>query len=112
MAKIIVFSILTEKTTFIPRKSLSLYKDNLTNSRELVDLKQNNMAKKKKKKERRKAPEEKKSLVEILLNYFRTKPNEAFSLKQLFQSSKTYNPSGKNALHRCSGRNVGRQLPD
>ena len=26
----------------------------------------------------------KKELVEILLNYFRTKPNEAFSLKQLF----------------------------
>ncbi len=69
------------------------------------------MAKKKKEKKGGKHLK-KKELVEILLNYFRTKPNEAFSLKQLFQATKTYNPSGKNALHRCSGRNVGRQLPD
>ena len=51
------------------------------------------MAKKKKEKKGGKHLK-KKELVEILLNYFRTKPNEAFSLKQ------------------CSGRNVGRQLPD
>lgn len=38
---------------------------------------------------------EKKELVEILLNYFRTKPNEAFSLKQLFQALKLTTHPGK-----------------
>lgn len=37
----------------------------------------------------------KKELVEILLNYFRTKPNEAFSLKQLFQALKLTTHPGK-----------------
>ena len=45
------------------------------------------MAKKKKEKKGGKHLK-KKELVEILLNYFRTKPNEAFSLKQLFQALK------------------------
>ena len=43
------------------------------------------MAKKKKEKKGGKHLK-KKELVEMLLNYFRTKPNEAFSLKQLFQA--------------------------
>ena len=37
----------------------------------------------------------KKELVEMLLNYFRTKPNEAFSLKQLFQALKLTTHPGK-----------------
>ena len=52
------------------------------------------MAKKKKEKKGRKHLK-KKELVEILLNYFRTKPNEAFSLKQLFQALKLTTHPGK-----------------
>ncbi|WP_443934776.1 ribonuclease R [Phocaeicola plebeius] len=52
------------------------------------------MAKKKKEKKGGKHLK-KKELVEILLNYFRTKPNEAFSLKQLFQSLKLTTHPGK-----------------
>lgn len=52
------------------------------------------MAKKKKEKKGGKHLK-KKELVEILLNYFRTKPNEAFSLKQLFQALKLTTHPGK-----------------
>lgn len=52
------------------------------------------MAKKKKEKKSGKHLK-KKELVEILLNYFRTKPNEAFSLKQLFQALKLTTHPGK-----------------
>lgn len=52
------------------------------------------MAKKKKEKKGGKHLKEK-ELVEILLNYFRTKPNEAFSLKQLFQALKLTTHPGK-----------------
>ena len=52
------------------------------------------MAKKKKEKKGGKHLK-KKELVEILLNYFRTKPNEAFSLKQLFQALKRTTHPGK-----------------
>ena len=52
------------------------------------------MAKKKKSKKGGKHLK-KKELVEILLNYFRTKPNEAFSLKQLFQALKLTTHPGK-----------------
>lgn len=52
------------------------------------------MAKKKKEKKVGKHLK-KKELVEILLNYFRTKPNEAFSLKQLFQALKLTTHPGK-----------------
>ena len=52
------------------------------------------MAKKKKEKKGGKHLK-KKLLVEILLNYFRTKPNEAFSLKQLFQALKLTTHPGK-----------------
>ncbi len=52
------------------------------------------MAKKKKEKKGGKHLK-KKELVEILLNYFRTKPNEAFSLKQLFQAIKLTTHPGK-----------------
>ena len=76
MAKIIVFQHLNRKN--------HVY----------VDLKQNNMAKKKKEKKGGKHLK-KKELVEILLNYFRTKPNEAFSLKQLFQALKLTTHPGK-----------------
>lgn len=52
------------------------------------------MAKKKKEKKGGKHLK-KKELVEMLLNYFRTKPNEAFSLKQLFQALKLTTHPGK-----------------
>ena len=52
------------------------------------------MAKKKKEKKGGKHLK-KKELVEILLNYFRTKPNESFSLKQLFQALKLTTHPGK-----------------
>lgn len=52
------------------------------------------MAKKKKEKKGGKHLK-KKELVEILLNYFRTKLNEAFSLKQLFQALKLTTHPGK-----------------
>lgn len=52
------------------------------------------MAKKKKEKKGGKHLK-KKELVERLLNYFRTKPNEAFSLKQLFQALKLTTHPGK-----------------
>ena len=52
------------------------------------------MAKKKKEKKGGKHLK-KKELVEILLNNFRTKPNEAFSLKQLFQALKLTTHPGK-----------------
>lgn len=52
------------------------------------------MAKKKKEKKGGKHLK-KKELVEILLNYFHTKPNEAFSLKQLFQALKLTTHPGK-----------------
>lgn len=52
------------------------------------------MAKKKKEKKGGKHLK-KKELVEILLNYFRTKPNGAFSLKQLFQALKLTTHPGK-----------------
>ena len=52
------------------------------------------MAKKKKEKKGGKHLK-KKELVEILLNYFRTKPNEAFSLKLLFQALKLTTHPGK-----------------
>ena len=52
------------------------------------------MAKKKKEKKGGKHLK-KKELVEILLNYFRTKPNEAFSLKQLFPALKLTTHPGK-----------------
>lgn len=52
------------------------------------------MAKKKKEKKGGKHLK-KKELVEILLNYFRTKPNEAFNLKQLFQALKLTTHPGK-----------------
>lgn len=52
------------------------------------------MAKKKKEKKGGKHLK-KKEIVEILLNYFRTKPNEAFSLKQLFQALKLTTHPGK-----------------
>ena len=52
------------------------------------------MAKKKKEKKGGKHLK-KKELVEMLLNYFRTKPNEAFSLKQLFQALKLTAHPGK-----------------
>lgn len=52
------------------------------------------MAKKKKEKKGGKHLK-KKELVEILLNYFRIKPNEAFSLKQLFQALKLTTHPGK-----------------
>lgn len=52
------------------------------------------MAKKKKEKKGGKHLK-KKELVEILLNHFRTKPNEAFSLKQLFQALKLTTHPGK-----------------
>lgn len=52
------------------------------------------MAKKKKEKKGGKHLK-KKELVEILLNYFRTKPNETFSLKQLFQALKLTTHPGK-----------------
>ena len=52
------------------------------------------MAKKKKEKKGGKHLK-KKEFVEILLNYFRTKPNEAFSLKQLFQALKLTTHPGK-----------------
>ena len=53
------------------------------------------MAKKKKKEKKGGKHLKKKELVEILLNYFRTKPNEAFSLKQLFQALKLTTHPGK-----------------
>ena len=50
----------------------------------------------KKKKEKKGGKHLKKTeIVEILLNYFRTKPNEAFSLKQLFQALKLTTHPGK-----------------
>lgn len=52
------------------------------------------MAKKKKEKKGGKHLK-KKELVEMLLSYFRTKPNEAFSLKQLFQALKLTTHPGK-----------------
>lgn len=52
------------------------------------------MAKKKKEKKSGKHLK-KKELVEMLLSYFRTKPNEAFSLKQLFQALKLTTHPGK-----------------
>ena len=52
------------------------------------------MAKKKKEKKGGKHLK-KKEFVEMLLNYFRTKPNEAFSLKQLFQALKLTTHPGK-----------------
>ena len=52
------------------------------------------MAKKKKEKKGGKHLK-KKELVEMLLNYFRTKPNEAFNLKQLFQALKLTTHPGK-----------------
>ena len=52
------------------------------------------MAKKKKEKKGGKHLK-KKELVEILLNYFRTKPNEAFILKPLFQALKLTTHPGK-----------------
>lgn len=52
------------------------------------------MAKKKKEKKGGKHLK-KKEFVEILLNYFRTKPNEALSLKQLFQALKLTTHPGK-----------------
>lgn len=52
------------------------------------------MAKKKKEKKGGKHLK-KKELVEMLLSYFRTKPNEAFSLKQLFQVLKLTTHPGK-----------------
>lgn len=52
------------------------------------------MAKKKKEKKGGKHLK-KKELVEMLLNYFRTKPSEAFSLKQLFQALKLTTHPGK-----------------
>ena len=52
------------------------------------------MAKKKKEKKGGKHLK-KKELEEILLNYFRTKPNEAFSLKQMFQALKLTTHPGK-----------------
>ena len=60
----------------------------------------------------------KKEMSELIINYFRNKPTEAISLKQLFLGLKiipgteTNNTSYQNAMYRHSKGYGRRQFPD